>query len=57
METISRFKGMEAQAIVLVLEDGITNQLLPKSYVGMSRARAMLTVVGSQNLHQPLSWA
>lgn len=56
VETIARFKGLEAQAVILVLENPTSNQFLTQSYVGMSRARTFLFVVGSQKLQKPLSW-
>jgi hypothetical protein len=56
VETISRFKGLEAEAVVLVLEgagDRIDQKL---AYVGMSRARSMLVVVARPSLKRALNW-
>jgi len=55
-ETISRFKGLESAAIVLVLEDGreLDNRCL--AYVGISRARAILVVVGSEDQKTFVRW-
>lgn len=43
-ETVQRFKGLEAHAVVLVLPDD-AQLSAPLLYVGISRARAVLTVV------------
>ena len=45
VEAIARFKGLEA-AIVVVLADRITANNTELSYVAVSRARALLVVVG-----------
>ncbi len=45
VETISRFKGLEAVTVV-VLADRICANSVELSYVGVSRARALLVVVG-----------
>ena len=45
VETIARFKGLEALAVVL-LADRITGNNPELCYVGVSRARALLVVVG-----------
>lgn len=45
VETIHRFKGLEADMVVVVLENVDVAADLALAYVGMSRARAMLSVV------------
>jgi len=59
VETIHRFKGLEADAVVLLLD----NELLPKDrggdellYVAMSRARSLLVVVGPRALRSRLGF-
>ena len=45
IETIARFKGLESKVIVLLLDrESANNSEL--SYVGVSRARAMLILIG-----------
>ncbi|MBX3271024.1 MAG: transposase zinc-binding domain-containing protein [Sandaracinaceae bacterium] len=55
-ETIHRFKGLEADAIIVVLTESSPDHLLPLAYVGLSRARAMLVVVGRSRLKKKLRW-
>lgn len=58
-ETIARFKGLEADAVVLALsddfrpEDGTDQSLL---YVGLSRAKMLLFVLGSEATRHRLGW-
>lgn len=56
VETIARFKGLEAQAVVLVLPDTHNPELNLEAYVGMSRARSVLVVVGPTTSRKSLSW-
>lgn len=55
VETISRFKGLEAQAVVLTLSSN-GNKNPVQAYVGMSRARSMLTVLGTESLRRLIKW-
>jgi hypothetical protein len=57
VETIARFKGMEAEAIVLVLESGQTERDRTACYVGLSRARSVLVVIGPANKRNFINWA
>jgi len=56
VESISRFKGLDAGAVVLVLAEnkGPPNQA--QAYVGMSRARSLLVVVGSKATRKAVNW-
>lgn len=56
VETIARFKGMEAEAAVLVLEDGEIEQDLTIAYVGLSRPRSVLVAIGTQRKQASLRW-
>jgi Nuclease-related domain/AAA domain len=56
VETIRRFKGLESQAIVLVLETGEIEEMRLLAYVGASRARTVLSVVGSPQLRDAINW-
>ncbi|GBQ26952.1 hypothetical protein AA0472_2280 [Acetobacter estunensis NRIC 0472] len=56
VETVSRFKGLESQAIILVLDGPFSNDAPTSAYVGMSRARSVLVVVGDGADQSPLSW-
>jgi hypothetical protein len=59
VETVARFKGLEADAVVLALSDASLRE--PESfrstaYVGLSRPRSALFVLGSAKMRQALSW-
>jgi hypothetical protein len=56
VETVARFKGMEYEAIVLVLEGGEDELDRTTAYVGTSRARSVLTVVAHQKKQNFLNW-
>ncbi|MCA9610314.1 MAG: NERD domain-containing protein/DEAD/DEAH box helicase [Myxococcales bacterium] len=56
-ETIHRFKGLEADVVIVVLTESNPDNLLPLAYVGLSRARAMLVVVGRSRLKKKLRWS
>ena len=56
VETVSRFKGMEAEAIVLALADCATEQDRTAAYVGMSRARSLLMVIGRPQSKAFVNW-
>lgn len=56
VEAITRFKGLEAQAVVLALSPITTDEGRIEAYVGMSRARSVLTVIGDKADCQLLSW-
>jgi ATP-dependent exoDNAse (exonuclease V) alpha subunit len=47
---------MEAEAVVLVLDDGVSELEQTIAYVGLSRARSVLVTVGSQRKQQALNW-
>ena len=56
VETIHRFKGLESDAVLLVFSTfrpGEDDSLL---YIGMSRARAYLEVIGPDSLGERLGW-
>ena len=56
VETVHRFKGLEADAIVLVLHEQDPDELRRLAYVGMSRARVLLHVIGSKVTRELLNW-
>ena len=45
-ETIHRFKGLEADAVIVVLDDLDEEKDRQLAYIGLSRARSMLVVIG-----------
>lgn len=48
LDTVARFKGLEAQAVVLWVGDEVLDEALWESvYVGKTRAKSLLAVVGS----------
>jgi hypothetical protein len=49
VDTVKRFKGLEAQAVILWLGDEITeDQQWETIYVGATRAKSLLCIVGSK---------
>jgi len=56
VETINRFKGLESQAIVFVIDGPPGPHDQTTAYVGMSRARSVLVVVGSDTAQPGLNW-
>ncbi len=56
VETVSRFKGLESQAIILVLDGPFASHGRTSAYVGISRARSVLVVVGDESDQSDLSW-
>jgi len=56
VETLARFKGMEAEAAVVVLEDNPERSGRLMGYVGLSRPRSALTVVGPPARKSQLNW-
>ncbi|WP_082884980.1 NERD domain-containing protein [Bradyrhizobium stylosanthis] len=57
-ETIARFKGLESEAVVLLLDrsDEVSIEKM-LAYVGISRARAVLAVIGSGKQRNLLNWS
>jgi hypothetical protein len=56
VESVARFKGMEAGAAVIVLEEGADNAGKTAAYVAMSRPRTALMVVGPPGRRKSLAW-
>lgn len=56
-ETVGRFKGLEALAVVLVLDGEQSQPPDRNAYVGFSRARSYLNVLGSPSRKASVSWA
>lgn len=56
VETINRFKGLEAQAVVFVIDEPPGPDDQATAYIGMSRARSVLVVVGSDTAQPTLNW-
>ena len=56
VESVSRFKGLDAAAVILVLAEnrGAANQV--QAYVGMSRARSILVAIGSERTRRAVNW-
>lgn len=59
VETVHRFKGLEADVIVLVLgtNDLSTAEQLMNAYVGASRARSLLIVIGNSTARKAMNWS
>ena len=56
VETVHRFKGLEADVIILVLTELDDHRDKAIAYIGMSRARAMLIVLGPKSIKKELQW-
>ena len=56
VETVHRFKGLESDAVLLVLGDVQSTAGRALAYVGMSRARVILFVLGTAETKAGLSW-
>lgn len=59
VESVNRFKGLEADAVVLALTDADmddVSRLKSIAYVGMSRARVVLFVFGSEAIKRAIEW-
>jgi hypothetical protein len=58
VETIQRFKGLEADVVVLALVAPMPkDEACLLAYVGMSRAKGMLIVIGDSETRAELRWA
>lgn len=55
VDTVARFKGLEAQAVVLWLGDEVVDEKQWETvYVGATRAKSLLAIVGSQKVLKAL---
>jgi superfamily I DNA/RNA helicase len=57
IETIHRFKGLEADVVIVILTKVERERERALAYVGMSRARVKLVVIGSDETRKKLLWA
>jgi hypothetical protein len=57
IETVHRFKGLEANVVILLLHDGEEQDVKRLAYVGMSRARALLVLIASKGMFDVIRWA
>jgi hypothetical protein len=55
VETVHRFKGLEADAVILALPELSTDQDRALAYIGLSRPRSVLVVVGPDNVWDRLT--
>ena len=57
VETIYRFKGLEQDVVVLFLTDAAINSRIKQlAYVGLSRAKSILYILGSASIRRGFSW-
>jgi hypothetical protein len=49
-ETIHRFKGLEADAVIVVLDEMVDEQDRQLAYIGLSRARSLLVVIAPRTV-------
>jgi hypothetical protein len=56
-ETLYRFKGLERDVVVLAISDDIEQcELQAAAYVGLSRAKVGLYVIGSRKVRHAIAW-
>jgi superfamily I DNA and RNA helicase len=55
-ETIHRFKGLENDVVIVALDEVETDQQRALAYIGMSRAKGLLVVVGSSSVKTAIGW-
>jgi len=55
-ETVHRFKGLEADAVILLLPSLYWDEDRVLAYIGMSRARAQLAVLGPPEVRAAMAW-
>ena len=56
VDTIHRFKGLESDAAVVILHDSDDDEIRRLAYVGMSRAKVVLHVVGNSSVRAKIKW-
>ena len=58
-DTIHRYKGLESEVVVLVLGNIDLSESVNRAlaYVGMSRARSGLFVIGTRSVRGALPWS
>ena len=56
LESVRRFKGLEADAVILLMPGEVTEETKRLAYVGMSRARALLIVIGPEEVKTAIDW-
>jgi len=57
VETVQRFKGLESDVVVLILDEVETPEDRSLAYVGMSRAKSVLYVLGSSEAQDAVNWS
>jgi ATP-dependent exoDNAse (exonuclease V) alpha subunit len=57
VETIHRFKGLEADVCIVVIFEMDRPWDKALAYIGMSRARAQLYVMGPEAVRRSLEWS
>ncbi len=56
VETVHRFKGLERDAIVLILPELTSQEDRNLAYVGMSRPMVLLFLIGPESVREELGW-
>ena len=56
VETVQRFKGLEAEVVVIVILEPDSKLDLSLAYTGLSRAQTLLEVVGTQAVLEAIGW-
>jgi hypothetical protein len=56
VETVQRFKGLEAEVVVIVILEADSELDLSLIYTGLSRAQTLLEVVGTKAVLEAIGW-
>jgi superfamily I DNA and RNA helicase len=56
LETVDRFKGLESDVVVLLVDEAESDAARARAYVGMSRARVLLLLAGPTSAKTSLGW-
>lgn len=56
VETVARFKGLEAQAVIFALHGIKSEQDITQAYIAISRARSVLRIVGASDNKKKINW-
>ena len=57
IETVDRFRGLESDVVVLLVDEVGSAEARARAYIGMSRARVLLLLAGPKSAKQALGWS
>ncbi|WP_417435556.1 NERD domain-containing protein [Idiomarina abyssalis] len=56
VESIARFKGLESQVVIALVDEDTQRPITAESYVALSRARSVLYLVSTKSVIEQLAW-